>query len=704
MATLTGELISETYDALLKVSDNQTITGVKKRITDGFGNETPLLISSTDIEIDGNLILSDLVNASTDTDKFLVLDTTTVKYRTGSQLLSDIGGQGSITLTTTGTSGASTLIGNTLNIPNYSGGGITSLSTIGTSPNAFGATISGTQLNLEPASASFGGVVTTLAQTFAGNKTLTGALIGTTGSFTSSGGSDTFSINHSSGSGIALNITKGGNGEGIYVNKTSGTGNAVTIIGTLNATTLVKSGGTSSEFLMADGSVNTSVSPTGAYLPLTGGTLTGALSGTSATFTGTGTFGTLNSATIPLVAYASTSNIGLKLIGTSTGNGNGTYFYANNGSTLLGSVNIAGTAMAISNEQTGILYFATSGSEQARISSSGDFSIGTSSGGFKLNVNGTGNFSGALSGTSATFSSTLTGTDIQLRGTINPFTSNISTITLGGTNATHSGNIDFQVNGVSKSFIVHRQGNLTSYLTGTEGFAIENPGGIRLLVNSSGNVLIGTTSDAGYKLDVNGTFRVSGAATFSGDILINNSSNAQIGFDTTGALNSTGAYQYFNRSSVNKWAAGMGPADGSDNYQIVTAGVKALQLTVTTGAATFSSLAGAGSRAVNADASGTLSAASDSRLKQEVLDYKVEGLAEILKMQPRAYKWLSDIENRGENAATEIGFFANEVASIIPSAAPMGNDGYYGFYDRAVIAALVNSVKELNARIIQLEN
>jgi hypothetical protein len=32
----------------------------------------------------------------------------------------------------------------------------------------------------------------------------------------------------------------------------------------------------------------------------------------------------------------------------------------------------------------------------------------------------------------------------------------------------------------------------------------------------------------------------------------------------------------------------MGPADGSDNYQIVTGGVKALQLTVTTGTATFS--------------------------------------------------------------------------------------------------------------------
>jgi hypothetical protein len=43
---------------------------------------------------------------------------------------------------------------------------------------------------------------------------------------------------------------------------------------------------------MADGSVNTSVLPSGAYLPLSGGTLTGALNGTSAAFSGAGSFGT----------------------------------------------------------------------------------------------------------------------------------------------------------------------------------------------------------------------------------------------------------------------------------------------------------------------------------------------------------------------------------------------------------------------------
>jgi hypothetical protein len=77
----------------------------------------------------------------------------------------------------------------------------------------------------------------------------------------SSGSGDTATINHSSGSGIALNITKGGNNEGLYINKTGGSGNAATIIGTLNATTLVKSGGLSTEYLKADGSVSTLTNP-----------------------------------------------------------------------------------------------------------------------------------------------------------------------------------------------------------------------------------------------------------------------------------------------------------------------------------------------------------------------------------------------------------------------------------------------------------
>jgi trimeric autotransporter adhesin len=58
-----------------------------------------------------------------------------------------------------------------------SGGGVTTLTAIGSSPNANSATISTNTLTLQPADASFGGVVTTGAQNFAGNKTFTGDIV-----------------------------------------------------------------------------------------------------------------------------------------------------------------------------------------------------------------------------------------------------------------------------------------------------------------------------------------------------------------------------------------------------------------------------------------------------------------------------------------------------------------------------------------------
>jgi len=82
-------------------------------------------------------------------------------------------------------------------------------------------------------------------------------LTATQGTFATGGSSDTLTVNHTSGSGKAITITKGGSGEGIYVNKTSGSGNAVTIVGDLEATTIKKTSGTSTQFLKADGSVDT---------------------------------------------------------------------------------------------------------------------------------------------------------------------------------------------------------------------------------------------------------------------------------------------------------------------------------------------------------------------------------------------------------------------------------------------------------------
>jgi hypothetical protein len=183
----------------------------------------------------------------------------------------------------------------------------------------------------------------------------------------------------------------------------------------------------------------------------------------------------------------------------------------------------------------------------------------------------------------------------------------------------------------------------------------------RLRIDSNGNVGIGVTNPAN-KLDVNGDISVAAGNKF-----------------TTVSGNDLNLDAPTTRSIFLKIA-------GSTKATIDSVGD-----------VTIAGLAGAGSRAVNASAAGLLSAASDASLKEEVVGASIAGLNEILQIHPKMYRWKDDIANRGENAAIELGFIANEVAPIIPSAAPMGNDGLYGFYDRSITAALVKAVQELKA-------
>jgi hypothetical protein len=199
----------------------------------------------------------------------------------------------------------------------------------------------------------------------------THTLIAAKGTFSSSGSGDTVGITHSSGSGIALNITKGGSGEGLYINKTSGSGNAATIIGTLNATTLVKSGGTSSQFLKADGSVDSTSYGTGS---VTSVGLSSATSGVTIGSTPITTSGTITLA----IATASGSQQGL-LSSTDWTTFNGKQAALNG----TGFVKISGTTISYDNST----YLTTSAASSTYLPLAG------------------GTLTGALGGTSATFSS-----------------------------------------------------------------------------------------------------------------------------------------------------------------------------------------------------------------------------------------------------------------------------------------------------------
>ena len=51
MATLSGNKIKDTYQSLVKFSDNGNITAGAKQLTDGFGNNAPVWVSTTQVGI-----------------------------------------------------------------------------------------------------------------------------------------------------------------------------------------------------------------------------------------------------------------------------------------------------------------------------------------------------------------------------------------------------------------------------------------------------------------------------------------------------------------------------------------------------------------------------------------------------------------------------------------------------------------------------
>jgi hypothetical protein len=343
---------------------------------------------------------------------------------------------------------------------------------------------------------------------------------------------------------------------------------------------------------------------TSSLLPLTGGTLTGALSGTSATFSldatingvkvgkgaGSGTFNTA----IGYIALSQNTtgsyNSAFGAYSLST-NSNGIYNAAIGYQALLsntsGSSNVSVGSLSMHDNTTGQNntaigtssgYYITTGSYNTIVGnyagtttldsnviladgngnlrfvgfSTGNVYLGAGTtlptdSGYKLDVNGTGRFTGALTGTSATFSSGVTfgannrgfirepAGDVEIGGTagaalklyangveyakIAPSTGFTTTLPFGGTSATFSSS----VTAGGGNFVIHSNGNAsignptqigTLYIAGNTTIAtnanIGSNGGYMTLQSGGGNVLIGTTTNATGLLQVNGTIYATG--------------------------------------------------------------------------------------------------------------------------------------------------------------------------------------------------
>ena len=364
---------------------------------------------------------------------------------------------------------------------------------------------------------------------------------------TTNGSTETLTINHTSGSGKAINVTKGGNGEGLYVNKTSGSGNAATIVGTLEATTLVKTGGTSSQFLKADGSVDSSTYGTGT---VTSVGLSSATSGVTIGSTPVTTSGTITLA----IATASGSQNGL-LSSTDWTTFNSKQNALTNPVTGTGTTNYLPKFTGASTVGNSIVF-----------DNGTNVGINTNIPSQVLEVNGTGLFTGG----------SLTG---NTKNGVYIFDSNI--VSLAGS--------------LGRDLAIQAQ-NLY-FFTGTTY-------GEKMRIFSDGNVLIqngGTFTNNGARLQVSG----------NGNTAVNVSGNGYSVFTGSAfsyTPNNIGFSLGYNRSGGNGestivWGA---PAAGY-NFEIasVTSGTITPRLTIaSTGAATFSSTINSGDITVNGNYKG----------------------------------------------------------------------------------------------------
>jgi hypothetical protein len=279
----------------------------------------------------------------------------------------------------------------------------------------------------------------------------------------------------------------------------------------------------------------------------------------------------------------------------------------------------------VNGEGAGKLIFSNNGGNVLTLTSGGNVGIGTTSPSAPLTVAGTTDLAWAASTSKLQISRN--STVARLQNYENGSASTNLALQWEGGNVgigTTSPNRTLSVNGIigvasgtaNTQQLVFNIDSGASYITssyfGSSSYVpmyFETGGAVRLAIQTNGNIGIGTTTDAGYKLDVNGSGRFSSILTISTAISINPAdyvNNVVIGNVGDSAWRAKGIGG--SAAANHNWTIAH---NGSNLYFGISNGVTASLVSwlvvSPSGAVEFNSLAGTGSRMVVADASGVLS-------------------------------------------------------------------------------------------------
>jgi len=354
-------------------------------------------------------------------------------------------------------------------------------------------------------------------------------------------------------------------------------------------------GGTSSQFLKADGSLDSNVYATNSSVVHLSGTET--ISGNK-TFTGQNTFTSASSSTA-ITATASTSGNGITVNNNSNGNG----FTVNNNSTGVGEIINSATAST-----SDLTRWQKNGTTTSKVDHNGNITAPSfvKSGGLSseyLKADGSvSTLINPITGTltsgyipKATGSNSLGNSLIQDDGT----TIKIGTNTLGGLEFTPGSTILYDhLDRNNLAGVV----NVASYAR--NGYFSWNIGSYTeaMRISYGGNFLIGTTTDDGVnRLQVNGSGKFTGT-----DIIMS----------TIESSNAIGSFFRFRKTSgtARDWdlgATGSSSGEGDNKFGLYDNTAGAFRIVVDDiGGIKITNLAGTGTRMVTADASGNLAAST----------------------------------------------------------------------------------------------